>query len=605
MCENLFTSSTAWFSTSVSSNTKNKWEQHGGKVVKSTKDANFLFSDDSTSEDTKRAFLTIHHDVVIFKSTWIEQAILISQASDNAANKSPCVTGIEKFVLMPESVQKEWDIYTNEERYKEFLKNQKMNMKKEWKSFQQEKFPPRTYDNSATSTRKNTFAKDQASSTKNITVAKQPTPSGSTTHPSKKTSGTASRQSTPKNTVVRGKPPSAKKVATAKSKVPRSSTKSRVQEVARNSCLISQSEESSQDSDGELRTTTRRRRKSQKKLETDSERESDSGDVGVHHDNLKYDLRVRTPVRKEEKYLLRRRGGIAEPDFTNSKNETSKNAAGDFSTEEEDMEIESRSNRSRMTPRNGTPARNYQRKRNDTALEKRRRTTSRGDSPTRSDQPTLGKSKKTKLKPALEVASDQPDNHDNGKVYEKTYPVRNRQKSNGKLDSVVDTMEVTPMSGRRKRKLYSSSSNTLLDEETPGDEVCTPTTRTKGADEQLSPKEIHELLNKETQSMVLLSGGKKKSLDNYQRQSIERDGVRRESIVNYTNERIVTSREATMQEHIKVIEHKKIGEKGIQDFTYGAFTAFTHIDDLDVPNVPIYDFIVNKNGCRVKLATPL
>lgn len=61
---------------------------------------------------------------------------------------------------------------------------------------------------------------------------------------------------------------------------------------------------------------------------------------------------------------------------------------------------------------------------------------------------------------------------------------------------------VTPMSGRRKRKLYSSSSNTLLDEETPGDEVCTPTMRTQGADEQLSPKEIHELLNKETQSMV-------------------------------------------------------------------------------------------------------
>lgn len=72
---------------------------------------------------------------------------------------------------------------------------------------------------------------------------------------------------------------------------------------------------------------------------------------------------------------------------------------------------------------------------------------------------------------------------------------------------------------------------------------------------------------------VLLSGGKKKSLDNYQRQSIESDGVRRESIVDYTNERIVTSREATMQEHIKVIEHKKIGEKGIQDFTYGAFTG--------------------------------
>lgn len=577
-------------------------------MVTSLKDANFLFSDDSTSEDTKRAFQTVHHDIVIFKSTWIEQAILISQASDNAANSSPCVAGIEKFVLMPESVQKEWDEYTNEERYKEFLKNQKMNMEEEWKSFQKEKFPPRTYNNSATSTRKNTSSKDESSSTKNIAVAKQPTPRGttSTTRPSKKTSETANSQSTPKNTVVRGKPPSAKKVDTGKSKVPHSSTKSRVQEVARNACSISQSEESSQDSDGELRTTTKRRRNSQK-LETDSERESDSGDVAVHHDNLKYDLRVRTPVRKKEKYSLRRKGGIAQPDFANGKNETSRNAAGDFSTEEEDMEIESRNNRSRMTPRNGSPARNDQRKRksNDTALKKRRRTTSRGDSPTRGDQPTMEKSRKTKL------ASDQPDNHGNEKedtsqkVDEKTYPVRNRQKSNGKLDSVVDTMEVTPMSGRRKRKLYSSSSNTLLDEETPGDEVCTPTMRTQGADEQLSPKEIHELLNKETQSMVLLSGGKKKSLDNYQRQSIESDGVRRESIVDYTNERIVTSREATMQEHIKVIEHKKIGEKGIQDFTYGAFTAFTHIDDLDVPNVPIYDFIVNKNGCRVKLATPL
>lgn len=34
-------------------------EQHGGKVVTSLKDANFLFSDDSTSEDTKRCVKTI------------------------------------------------------------------------------------------------------------------------------------------------------------------------------------------------------------------------------------------------------------------------------------------------------------------------------------------------------------------------------------------------------------------------------------------------------------------------------------------------------------------------------------------------------------------
>jgi len=39
----------------------------------------------------------------------------------------------------------------------------------------------------------------------------------------------------------------------------------------------------------------------------------------------------------------------------------------------------------------------------------------------------------------------------------------------------------------------------------------------------------------------------------------------------------------------------------IEDFAFGSFIGFTHIEDLDIPNVVLQDFIVNKNGCRVKL----
>jgi len=214
----------------------------------------------------------------------------------------------------------------------------------------------------------------------------------------------------------------------------------------------------------------------------------------------------------------------------------------------------------------------------------------------------------------------------------KSYPIRTRKSVEMKdciaeadVSNMIDDLQTyTPPtfgSGTKKRKLFRTSSNSLMDiepmlvlEDTPVNTKKrvslanqhnmvedTPVTTKKHislANQQLSPNEIHQVLNEGTSKgkEVLLSGDVRSS-------SAKKPHPINEAAFSPTIvvEKIKSTKSQTMKDHLKALRHKKMGEKMIEDFAFGSFIGFTHIEDLDIPNVVLQDFIVNKNGCRVKL----
>jgi len=214
----------------------------------------------------------------------------------------------------------------------------------------------------------------------------------------------------------------------------------------------------------------------------------------------------------------------------------------------------------------------------------------------------------------------------------KSYPIRTRKSVEMKdciaeadVSNMIDDLQTyTPPtfgSGTKKRKLFRTSSNSLMDiepmlvlEDTPVNTKKrvslanqhnmvedTPVTTKKHislANQQLSPNEIHQVLNEGTSKgkEVLLSGDVRSS-------SAKKTHPINQAAFSPTIvvEKIKSTKSQTMKDHLKALQHKKMGEKMIEDFAFGSFIGFTHIEDLDIPNVVLQDFIVNKNGCRVKL----
>jgi len=64
------------------------------------------------------------------------------------------------------------------------------------------------------------------------------------------------------------------------------------------------------------------------------------------------------------------------------------------------------------------------------------------------------------------------------------------------------------------------------------------------------------------------------------------------------------SKRETLEKHREMIQKKQMAVNSSStpaSFLYGAFAGFPHLDDLVIPTAKLTDFLVDKDGCQVKL----